>query len=393
MEVVADPLQTPFTACAGAAAAYETVIDAQVGAAVDVVAVQEWGAGVWQTCGTPTLPLAADHDHRPITRWHRDGDHGRSQTGESMSTLRQAGRRWQGDEGFTLPELLITTVILGVIMASIGAAMIVALRTQDGPARTLGPSNDANLLANYFSADVQSASVSNTTATAASGCAYITPVNTSNVVALSWTDNAPIPPVALAVAYQLHNPTRTLRRVSCLVGQTPSIAVVARNITAAAAVVNPTVGSIRVDISVLDPQAPVGEPAFTFSLRAHGRLAGNDSGGGSGSGSGANQLPTGEILGSVTQYSDELGTAGAAAAAGLPMLLTQVRPCSRRAIPELMGSTTSALWPMVPTRLPYPRLFLAALPPPPANRPAEQWWWPTAWPPALLTSPSGCGSL
>ncbi|MFN0025777.1 MAG: SdrD B-like domain-containing protein [Acidimicrobiales bacterium] len=240
-----------------------------------------------------------------------------------MIATRQRIRRLRGDDGFTLPELIITSVILSVIMASIGAAIIVALRTQERPATKLGPSNDANLLASYFLADVQSASVTNTAASAPSGCNYVTPADTSNVVALSWTDNAPTPPVARAAAYQWHAPTRTLRRVSCLVGQVPSVAVLARHVTAAAAAVSTSVGSIRLDITALDPQAPVGELPFTFRLRGHGRLAGNDSGGGSGSGSGANQLPTTEILGSVTRYSDAAGTTGAAAVAGLPVSLTQ----------------------------------------------------------------------
>ena len=57
MEVVADPLQTPFAACGGAVASYQAVARAQVAPAITVLSVQEWGSSGWQACGTPVLPL------------------------------------------------------------------------------------------------------------------------------------------------------------------------------------------------------------------------------------------------------------------------------------------------------------------------------------------------
>ena len=57
MEVVADPLQTPFAACGGAVASYQAVARAQVAPAITVVSVQEWGSSGWQACGTSVLPL------------------------------------------------------------------------------------------------------------------------------------------------------------------------------------------------------------------------------------------------------------------------------------------------------------------------------------------------
>ena len=58
MEVVADPLDTPFQPCAAAAAAYQLSARAKVGAQVSVDAVQVWTAGGWAACGAaPTLPL------------------------------------------------------------------------------------------------------------------------------------------------------------------------------------------------------------------------------------------------------------------------------------------------------------------------------------------------
>lgn len=92
-------------------------------------------------------------------------------------------RHLAADQGFTLPELLITTVIMGIIISAIGAALITALRLYAQPAQKLGPSNDANLIANYFTADVQSATANKVDATAPSGCTYVTPVDTVTVVA------------------------------------------------------------------------------------------------------------------------------------------------------------------------------------------------------------------
>ncbi len=241
----------------------------------------------------------------------------------NSARLRNRLRAARRDDGFTLPELLITTVIMGVIIASIGAAMAVALRTQEQPARKLGPSNDANLLASYFTADVQSASSSDFSAAAPSGCNYVTPVGSTNVVALSWIDNAPATPLGRAVAYHVNTTQRTLTRVSCVPNQVPSLSVVARNVTAATAEVDTAVSSIKMNITALAADAAVGEPPFTFSLRAYGRLAGSDSGGGSGGGSGADQLPAGEIGGTVTQYSDEAGTATPVVLAGKLLTLSQ----------------------------------------------------------------------
>ena len=242
----------------------------------------------------------------------------------NSARLRNRLRAARRDDGFTLPELLITTVIMGVIIASIGAAMAVALRTQEQPARKLGPSNDANLLASYFTADVQSASSSDLSPTAPSGCDYVIPVGSTNVVALSWIDNAPATPLGGAVAYHVNTTQRTLTRVSCVPNQVPSLSVVARNVTAATAEVDTDVSWIKMNITALAADAAVGEPPFTFSLRAYGRLAGSDSGGGSGGGSGADQLPSGEIGGTVTQYSDEAGTATPLVLAGKLLTLSQL---------------------------------------------------------------------
>lgn len=58
-EVVADPLETPWSACAAAEAAYQSEIQSKPGlSTVTVVEVREWVSGSWAPCGgSPTLPL------------------------------------------------------------------------------------------------------------------------------------------------------------------------------------------------------------------------------------------------------------------------------------------------------------------------------------------------
>jgi Tfp pilus assembly protein PilV len=58
MEIVADPLETPFEPCGSAPAAYQAAAQAKLGPRVTVEMVEVWGAGGWQPCGaTPALPL------------------------------------------------------------------------------------------------------------------------------------------------------------------------------------------------------------------------------------------------------------------------------------------------------------------------------------------------
>lgn len=80
-----------------------------------------------------------------------------------LSRLRE---RLRGDSGLTLPELLITVVISGVIATSIGATIVVALNLMDQTSGSLGDSGNTTFSSAYFGTDVQEA-----TTVAASGSA------------------------------------------------------------------------------------------------------------------------------------------------------------------------------------------------------------------------------
>jgi prepilin-type N-terminal cleavage/methylation domain-containing protein len=66
--------------------------------------------------------------------------------------------RPSGEDGFTLVELMIGMVIVGIIIASIGAALTVGFRTTDSTTERLNESHDAQISSAYLANDVQSAS-------------------------------------------------------------------------------------------------------------------------------------------------------------------------------------------------------------------------------------------
>lgn len=76
------------------------------------------------------------------------------------------------DSGFTLPELLITVVISGIIATSIGATIVVMLRLMEQSKGSLGTSGNTIFASAYFGTDVQEATtlaISPTTASCGTG--------------------------------------------------------------------------------------------------------------------------------------------------------------------------------------------------------------------------------
>lgn len=71
--------------------------------------------------------------------------------------LNLRARLAKDDAGFTLPELLITIVISGLIAGSVGATIVVALRLMEQSKGTLGDTGNTIFASAYFSTDVQEA--------------------------------------------------------------------------------------------------------------------------------------------------------------------------------------------------------------------------------------------
>lgn len=65
--------------------------------------------------------------------------------------------RKHGEQGFTLPELLISIVILGVVVAPLAAATVMGFRATNGVDQKVLGAAGRNLLATYLAPDVQSA--------------------------------------------------------------------------------------------------------------------------------------------------------------------------------------------------------------------------------------------
>jgi prepilin-type N-terminal cleavage/methylation domain-containing protein len=106
----------------------------------------------------------------------------------------------RGEEGFTLVELLISTVILGILCGVITEAMIVGLRTSDNTDQRVRESVDAQLISVYFPRDAQAAT--QVTTGTVDACS-----NQISVAALSWPD-----PASAA----------TTKRAAYVLGSTPS---------------------------------------------------------------------------------------------------------------------------------------------------------------------------
>ena len=166
------------------------------------------------------------------------------------------------ERGFTLVELLVASVIVGIIMSAMATAIIVGLRTTDEANTRFSESHDAQIASAYFVTDVQSADSVTTTDNTCSGV--------NNVLRLRWTDNAGVKDAA----YYINDATgqHRLSRAYCVGGSLQSTLTIVHFLSATApptVTCTPTCGaSTSVAITVTEPSG------YAYSLSAARRATG-----------------------------------------------------------------------------------------------------------------------
>ena len=128
------------------------------------------------------------------------------------------------DAGSTLPELLITVMLLGLIISSLTAAVIVMVRQQDNSVGRLNVSRSETNIGMWLPADLASAEAVDVSPSA-SPCGAACPANAitggSNTILLTWDSleagvtEAVVTHIAVSYRYVLVGTEYQLVRVEC----------------------------------------------------------------------------------------------------------------------------------------------------------------------------------
>jgi prepilin-type N-terminal cleavage/methylation domain-containing protein len=207
--------------------------------------------------------------------------------------LMSRARRARAEEGFTLPELVITVAIMGIIVAALAGILISYLKTTvDAEARTT-ESTDVQFAATYWQRDVASIGVrsydSSTksfplqqSVNVAPSCAL--PTGTT-IVTLAWSEftsaDSTAAPTKMTVSYlaQADGAGYDLVRVKCTGSTVNSTVKVAHSLNkvptatcnvACSGTGNAVPSTVILNLSVLDPEGN-GTVAYTAMLSGERR--------------------------------------------------------------------------------------------------------------------------
>jgi prepilin-type N-terminal cleavage/methylation domain-containing protein len=172
-------------------------------------------------------------------------------------------RRRPGDDGFTLVEMLVCIVVLGIIFTVLTGALMIGLRSTSNASVKFDESNAAQLTALYLTRDVQGAeTVTLNDATSSCGGAAklkLTSSTADRVVSYAVTGTT-----TLQLVRRVCSPASATPMVSTLV---PTIAS-ANNVTFAC-----TNACTTVTLTVDQPGATGVVPGLSFSLQASSRVS------------------------------------------------------------------------------------------------------------------------
>ncbi len=190
----------------------------------------------------------------------------------NRATFRESTRRAHPESGFTLVELLLVIVLLGIIIAPLTAGLMVGLRTTDETANRLAGSNDAQLLSIWLPPDIQS------TGNQAGDVVFSPTANTecsgvSNRLGLRWRETQGAVTTTYLAAYAIAaegDGRWFLRRYLCVNGGAPTSNVVARNLASSTATAVTSSGT-KVSMTVTAAATPTDPTSYTFTVSGNRR--------------------------------------------------------------------------------------------------------------------------
>ena len=178
-------------------------------------------------------------------------------------------RQYGGEAGFTLVELLVAIVILGIIAVPLGASAFLGLRTADETSNRFASSNDAQLLSIWLPPDVQSAGnqSGDVVTSGNTECSGVT-----NVLRLQWreTQGTTTTYVAAYAIALVAGGSYQLKRYFCVNGGASTTHVVARNLASATAA-TATVATTKVSVTVTSKGTATSPSGYIYSVSGYRR--------------------------------------------------------------------------------------------------------------------------
>jgi prepilin-type N-terminal cleavage/methylation domain-containing protein len=187
-----------------------------------------------------------------------------------MRIVTRLTRRAHNDDGFTLVELMMAIAIMAIILGPVTMGVVVGLRTSDETSTRLAGSNDAQLLAVWLPADIQSTgNQSGDVATSSNtDCSGIT-----NALRLKWRETQGSTTNTYVAAYAISQDSTgrwVLNRYYCVNGGAATVHLVNRNLANSSAVSIATSGT-KVSMTVTEKNTPTDPTSYTFTVSGNRR--------------------------------------------------------------------------------------------------------------------------